>query len=136
MNLKDLVKKYRTGKKWQQRDLAAKVGVSQNYISKIELGQAVPRSERFRDRLTAALSIPKVQMLEAYAESKLSSEEAAAFRKVAFRGFKDKPRGELLTAEEEALLRHFQKLGQREKKEVLEFVGFKLRRHGDEANGS
>ncbi len=132
MLLKDLVKKYRRARKWQQRDLAAKVGVSQNYISKIELGQAVPRSERFRERLSAALAIPRAHMLEAYAESKLTPDEVAALRRFAARALKEKPREELLSNEEESLLEKFQRLGQRERKEVIEFIGFKLRRLGDE----
>lgn len=122
MLVKELVKTYREKRGWKQVDLASKLKVSQNYVSKIELGLALPRAGSFKERLGKVLDIPQQKLLEAYASSKLDSEESKALRHAMYRSFlldKKKDKEELLSANERTLIEAFDKLSRKDRSEVL-----------------
>ncbi|MBI4868085.1 MAG: helix-turn-helix domain-containing protein [Candidatus Wallbacteria bacterium] len=125
MLLKELVKALREKKGWKQVDLAERLTVSQNYVSKIELGTALPRSRSFREKLAKALDAPEHLLHEAYALSKLDAEEWRAFQQSLNRGIVRQQRDSLLSAQERALLLQFGRLNKRERTEVLAFLNFK-----------
>ncbi|MBI4871894.1 MAG: helix-turn-helix transcriptional regulator [Candidatus Riflebacteria bacterium] len=125
MLVKELIKSYREKKSWKQVDLADKLGVSQNYISKIELGLALPRSNAFKQKLAKVLEIPDQKLLEAYAESKLDLDECRAYQQMLYRSFLMEKKAELLSAQERALIAEFNKLSRRDRAEVLSYLKFK-----------
>ena len=125
MLVKELVKNCREKKGWKQVDLAERLNVSQNYISKIELGLALPRSHAFKDKLAKVLEIPEQRLLEAYAESKLDQAECRAYQQMLYRSFLLEKKAELLNSQERSLITEFNKLSRRDKAEVLSYLKFK-----------
>ena len=71
-----VVERLRRQRGWTQGDLAARVGVSQPVISRIEAGKAQPDAYVY-GRLAAAFGLT-VQQLEAYAKEAVSATKRAA----------------------------------------------------------
>ncbi len=125
MLIKELVRQFREQKGWKQIDLAQRLKVSQNYVSKIELGLALPRSPQFKQKLGKILGISERLLLEAYAESKLAPKELSAFEKRLKRTLEFQQKSAELTAPEQEMLSRFSSLSKRDQNEVIDFINFK-----------
>jgi ribosome-binding protein aMBF1 (putative translation factor) len=55
---------YRLAKGWSQKELAARVGTSQSYVARLELGEIDPQVSTVR-RLAAALELQPAELLDA-----------------------------------------------------------------------